>query len=181
MLEKTSIKMSVMIKKIIFAFAALAIILTGCKKDGATGAVDSTYFTAKIDGVEKSFTSTDARWVDGGNYLEITGSNGGTEWIKLTIMSETTRVPSGQYTLDDLSGFNILAIYSLTRDNQQLNVAATRNTYAPEDALNLNLSKVNNSMVEGSFSGALVRVEGLKTLQTINLTDGKFKTTIKPN
>lgn len=168
-------------KKIIFACTALVIILTGCKKDEATGTVDSTYFTVKIDGVEKSFVSTDARWVDGGNYLEITGSNGGNEWMKLTVMSENTRVPMGQYSLDDHSGFDMLAIYSVTKDNQQLNLTATRNTFAPEDALNLNISKINNSTVEGSFSGSLVRVEGLKTLQTINVTNGKFKTTIKPN
>lgn len=170
-----------MTKRIIFACSVLSMFITGCKKDDATGTVDSTYFMVKIDGVEKNFASAEARWVDGGNYLEITGSNGGTEWMKLTVMSEATRVPGGQYTLDDLSGFDILAIYSLTKDNQQLNVTATRNTLAPEDALNLDIAKINNSAVEGSFSGALVRVEGSKTLQTVKVTNGEFKTSIKAN
>ena len=169
-----------MTKKMILALSLFALLFSGCKKDEATGTVDTTYMSVKIDGIEKQFSTVNARWVDGGNFLEITGSNDGKEWLTITVMSENTRVSSGRYSLDT-SGPNMLGVYSVTKDNQQLNVTATGGTHAPEDALNLEITKVNNTAVEGSFSGAFVRVEGLKTLQVVSIANGKFKTEIKPN
>lgn len=169
-----------MTKKMILAISVFALFFSGCKKDEATGTIDTTHMSVKIDGVEKKFSAVDARWVDGGNFLEITGSNGSMEWLTITVLSENSRVSSGRYSLDG-TGPNMLGTYSVTKDNQQLNVAATGGTHAPEDALNLEITNLNNSAAEGSFSGALVRVEGLKTLQVVSLVDGKFKTKIKPN
>ncbi|WP_144062704.1 hypothetical protein [Sphingobacterium paucimobilis] len=169
-----------MTKKMILALSLFALLFSGCKKDEATGTVDTMYMSVKIDGIEKQFSAVNARWVDGGNFLEITGSNGSMEWLTITVMSENTRVSNGRYSLDT-SGPNMLGIYAVTKDNQQLNVTATGGTHAPEDALNLEITRINNSSVEGSFSGAFVSVEGLNTLKVVPIANGKFKTEIKAN
>src|SRR5690606_15062375 len=141
----------------------------GCSKDDpATAEVSNNYLKVKVGDIEKNFSNVKARWVDGGNYLEVTGSNGGTEWVTITVLSETTRVPAGQYSLDDASEFDILSAHILTNDQgTQLNHAASRGTLASEDAFNLKINKIDNNQVEGTFSGVLVRVQGAQTLGTV--------------
>ena len=85
----------------ITVFGLLAVLFlclnVGCSKDEpATGEMKTNYLKVKIDGDEKSFSDVQARWIDGGNYLEITGNDGGQEWVTITVLSETTRVPAGR-------------------------------------------------------------------------------------
>lgn len=152
------------------------------KKDKNTGggSVTGNELSVKINGSKKHFSDARARWIDGGNYLEITANNNGSEWISITIMSETTRVPEGQYGLDDGSAFTLLSTYSLINGSTQLNYAATRGTLAKEDAFTLHLNRINGS-VEGTFSGVVVMVEGVNTVGMVTLEDGKFRTAILPN
>ncbi len=170
----------------ITVFGLLAVLFlclnAGCSKDEpATGEIKTNYLKVKIDGDEKSFSDVQARWIDGGNYLEITGNDGGQEWVTITVLSETTRVPAGKYMLDDGSAFTILSTHLVKKNNTQLNHTATRGTLAAEDAFTLDIDKIDNGLVEGSFSGKLVRVSGANTLSTVALADGKFKSAIKAN
>ncbi|MBE8714408.1 hypothetical protein [Sphingobacterium hungaricum] len=160
----------------------LIVLFSGCSKtDEATGEVGTNYLKVKIDGKEKSFSDVSARWVDAGNFLEVSGTDSGNEWVTFTVMSESSRVPAGEYSLDDASNFTIVSIYSILKDNAQVNFAATRGTLAPEDAFVLKIDKIDNVSVKGSFSAALVRVEGLNTLGTVTLTEGEFQSAVKPN
>lgn len=159
----------------------LFLLFTACSKDNATGEVTTNYLTVKIDGKEKNFSDVRGRWVDGGNFLEITASNSGDEWLTFTVMSNSTRVSAGQYSLDDASGFTLISTYSPDKNKPALNYAATRGTLALEDAFALDIKTINNSTVNGSFNGVLVRVEGATTLGQVTLTDGKFNTAIVPN
>jgi hypothetical protein len=172
-------KNKIVSKMIALLFIVLA---TACSKDDkVNGGVKENYLKVKIDGREKNFPDVRARWIEAGNFLEITASENGSEWVTITVMSETTRVPAGQYSLDDGSAFTILSTHTIINNNAQLNHAATRGTAAREDAFSLKIDKIDNGSVEGSFSGVLVRVEGLTTLGTVTLTEGQFKAAIEPN
>lgn len=163
-------------------FLFFTVLFSGCSKsDDATGEVGTNYLKVKIDGKEKSFANVTARWVDGGNYLEINGTDSGNEWVTFTVMSESARVPAGEYSLDDASNFTIVSSYSIQKDNAQVNFAATRGTLAAEDAFFLKINKIDNSSVKGTFSAVLVRVEGLNTLGKVALTEGEFQAAVKPN
>lgn len=173
-------------KRNIFFGAVMMILCSlfiGCSKDDETdgGKVSNNYLKVKIDGREKTFTSVQTRWVDGGNYLSIMATDNGKETVMINVLSETSRVPAGQYTLDDATKFTLLATHNITENNKQINATATRNTVAPEDAFTLKIDKINNTSVEGSFKGTLVMVQGLTTLDKMELTDGEFKTDIQPN
>ncbi|WP_144036468.1 hypothetical protein [Sphingobacterium psychroaquaticum] len=160
----------------------LTFLYTGCSKDDdANGEVQENYFKVKVDGTEKIFPIVEARWVDGGNYLSIYGMNSGKESVTVTVMSEKTRVPAGQYSLDDASGYTILSAHIVSSSNGQLNAAATRGTVSTDDAFDLKITKIDNGQVQGSFTGTLIRVEGLNTIGKVVLTDGQFKASIKPN
>ncbi|WP_143090431.1 hypothetical protein [Flavobacterium akiainvivens] len=162
----------------------LTLVFTSCSDDddngNAGGPVPTTFLTVTVDGVEKSFSNVQGRWVDGGNFLEINATNDGIEWVSFTVMSETTRVPAGNYTLDDGSAFTILALYTAGSGASQ-NYAATRGTLAPEDAFALQINQISNTNAEGTFSGVLASVEGETTLGTVTLTNGAFSTSIGPN
>ncbi|WP_437918917.1 hypothetical protein [Sphingobacterium sp. LRF_L2] len=169
------------IKLGIGAFLLFSLLSSCGKKDTVSGDVKLNSLQVKINGKEKSFSNVQARWVDGGNYLEINSTDNGSEWVSITVLSETTRVSTGQYSLDDESLFTILGVYSLTNNQEQLNYTATRGTLAPEDAFSLKIDKINNTHVEGSFSAVAVRVEGATTLDAVTLTDGKFNVDIDAN
>lgn len=162
------------------AVASAALLFSSCNDDddnNAGGVVGNSYLNVTINGTQKSFSDVRGRWVDGGNFLEINATNTGEEWVSITVLNETTRVPAGTYTLNDGSPFTILSVYG----DGQLNYTATKNTLAVEDAFNLNISKIDNAEVEGTFSGVLVRVNGETTLGTTTLQNGSFKTSIAPN
>ncbi|MFZ4263326.1 hypothetical protein ACFRAE_14900 [Sphingobacterium sp. HJSM2_6] len=165
------------------AIFAFSIIIMGCQKDSSNPGedVNSNYLKVSVDGVEKNYPTVSAYWVEGGNYLSINAVDQNKESLAITVMSETSRVPIGQYSLQDNSGFTLLSMHSLFNAENQLHHTATRNTVAVEDDFQLKIDKITNSSAEGSFTGTLVRVEGLNTLGKIVLTGGKFKTTIKPN
>ena len=170
--------------KRIFTASTIALLLffTSCSDDDkATGEVTTNHLTVKVDGVQKSFSDVRGRWVDGGNYLEITATNNGDEWLTFVVMSNSTRVPAGQYSLDDASGFSILSIYSPNKNNPDLNFTAVSGTTTSEDAYTLHINTINNSAVNGSFNGRLIINEGETILGTVTLTDGQFSTTILPN
>lgn len=159
-----------------------AFLFNSCGNDDSVGGpVTNDYLEVKIDGTTKTFSNVKGRWVDGGAYLELTGNNNGTEWISITVLSETTRVPAGRYTLDDGTPYTILSAYGTASGNSQQNYTATRGTAAPEDAFMLDIDKISNTATSGTFSGTLVTVEGLNTLGTVTLTDGKFSAEISPN
>lgn len=151
------------------------------KDDGPSGEVKNNYLTVKIDGVDKTFAVAEARWTEGGNILSMTGTNQGKESIMISVLSETTRVPAGQYSLDDATAFTILSSHMLIKDGAQVNSSATRNTVTKDDSFNLKIDKIDNGSVEGSFSGVLARVQGLNTLGKVSLAGGKFKLAIQPN
>ena len=169
---------------VLIIVTAMITMLVACrKKDHNIGGSQTGWgygMQVKVDGTVTHFSDVTARWIDGGNYLEITGTNDGTEWISITIMSETTRVPTGQYSLDDGSAFTILSVYSHTDGNARMNYTATRGTLAPEDAFVLHIDRINDE-VEGSFSGSVVMVEGIRTLGIVTLEEGQFKAPIRPN
>lgn len=159
----------------------LLLFFASCGKDDTNTAITGGYLTVRVDDREKSFSDVQGRWVDGGNYLEITATNDGNEWLMITVLSESTRVPAGEYALDDGSPFTILSTYALIGNNSQTNYSATRGTLAEEDAFQLTIDKIDNGAVEGEFSGMLVIVEGEQTLGTLSLENGRFNTQIKPN
>lgn len=151
------------------------------KDDNVSGEVENNYLKVKVDGVEKIFSNVSANWVEGGNYLMITAMDQGKESLMINVMSGTTRVPAGEYHLDGGSGFYLLVAHNTTNEGVQVNSTATDGTVAPEDSFNLKIDKINNDEVEGSFSGVLVRSQGLQTLSTLKLSEGEFKTSIKAN
>ena len=158
------------------------LLLSSCgNDDSGVGPVTKNYLEVKVDGTAKTFSNVKGRWVDGGSYLELTGNNNGSEWISITILSESTRVPVGSYTLDDATPYTILSTYGTTSGNSQQNYTATKGTAAPEDAFTLNIDKISAIATSGTFSGTLVKVEGLTTLGTVTLTDGKFSAVISSN
>lgn len=158
------------------------LLLNSCSNDDSVvGPVTDNYLEVKIDGTAKTFSNVKGRWVDGGAYLELTGNNNGTEWISITVLSETTRVPVGMYTLDDGTPYTILSTYGTVSGNSQQNFTATKGTAAPEDAFMLNIDNISSTATSGTFSATLVKVEGLTTLGTVTLTDGKFSAVISPN
>lgn len=158
------------------------LLLNSCSSDDAVGGpVTNDYLEVKVDGTTKTFANVKGRWVDGGAYLELNGNNNGTEWISITVLSETTRVPVGTYTLDDGTPYTILSTYGTAAGNSQQNYTATKGTAAPEDAFMLDIDKISTTATSGTFSGTLVTVEGLTTLGTVTLTDGKFSAAISPN
>ncbi len=171
-------------RNILFAGTVILMLVmfNACSKDDKVrGRIDNNYFEVEIDGNKRSFTDVSGRWIDGGNFLELTATNDGGEWISITVMSDETRVPAGVYELDDNKPFKMLSTYSLIGASAQKNYTATDNTIAIEDAFVLDLSKINNSEAEGTFSGTLVSVEGYTTISTVTLTNGKFKMAIDPN
>lgn len=158
------------------------LLLSSCGNDDSVmEPVANNYLEVKVDGKAKTFSNVKARWVDGGSYLELTGNNNGNEWISITVLSETTRVPAGRYTLDDGTPYTILSTYGTASGNSQHNYTATKGTAAPEDAFMLDIDKISATTTSGTFSGMLVTVEGLTTLGTFTLTDDKFSAVISPN
>lgn len=158
------------------------LLFTACSDDdNAAGSVPTNSLEVTINGTKKSFSNVQGRWVDGGSYLELTATNDGNEWVSVTVLSETTRVPVGTYTLDDGSPFSILSVYNLNSEGSQQNYTATKGTAAPEDAFILDIEKISNSEASGTFSGTLVSVEGLHTTGIVTFTNGKFNVAIKPN
>ncbi|WAC41498.1 hypothetical protein [Pedobacter sp. SL55] len=61
--------------------------------------------------------------------------------------------------------------------NVQKNFTASRQTVF-NDAFDLEITKQNNTYVEGKFSGILVIGSGLTTLQTITVENGSFSAPI---
>lgn len=174
----------IMKRKILFGavLAVFTLLNFGCSKDeGVSGELGNNYLKVKVDGVEKIFANVSANWVEGGNYLMIIAMDQGKESLMINVMSEATRVPAGEYHLDGGSGFKLLIAHNTTNESGQVNSTATDDTVAPEDSFDLKIDKINNNEVEGTFSGVLVRTQGLVTLATLKLTEGSFKTSIKPN
>lgn len=168
---------------LLFGAAFISVLQLGAcsNDDNVTGSVAADSLEVTINGTKKVFSNVQARWVDGGNYLELTASNNGSEWVSVTVLSETTRVPVGTYTLDDGSSFSILSVYNLNSEGSQHNYSATKGTAAPEDAFILDIEKISNSAASGTFSGTLVSVEGLNTTRIVTFTDGKFNVSVKPH
>lgn len=174
-----------MMKNILLSASAFLMILSlkSCSNDDSAAAapVKNNYLEVKVNGNKKVFSNVKGRWVDGGNYLELTATDNGSEWLSITVLSDATRVPVGLYTLDDGTPYTILAAYSLIVANGQQNYTATKGTAAVEDAFVLDLNKISNSAAEGTFSGTVVSVEGLTTTGLVTLTDGTFNVSIDPN
>ncbi len=172
-------------KRILFLGAMLALFGTltvGCSKDdGPSGEVKDNYLKVKVDGVEKNFAVVSANWVQGGGSLSIYGMNDNKESVTIHVFSQTSRIPAGQYSLDDNSGYSITAIHNITNNGNQVNSTASRGTDAPEDSFNLKIDKIDNGSAQGSFSGVLIRVQGLTTLGSVAVTEGQFKVSIKEN
>ena len=153
--------------------------ITSCsKKDDDATNDGSLHLNAKIGSKDRTFSDLRARWVDGGNYLEITGRVSSNEWITITVLNQTTRVPIGKYTLDDNTPFSLLTTYTLIENNTQKNYTASRATVWP-DLFNLEITKIDNNVVEGKFTGTLVIGSGLTTLETITVENGSFSVPFK--
>ena len=156
-----------------------AITISSCsKKDDDVNNEGGFHLKAKIGSKDRTFSDVRARWVDGGNYLEITGKVSNNEWLTITVMNETTKVPVGKFLLDDNTSFSILSIYTLMEGSAQKNYTASRATVWP-DAFNLEITKIDNSVVEGKFTGTLVIGSGLTTLETITVENGTFSAPFK--
>ncbi len=164
---------------ILLVTAITSLTFTGCSKDkDETNNESGVHLKAKIGSKDHTFSDVRARWVDGGNYLEITGRTANNEWLSITVMNEATRVPVGKYTLDDATPFSILSLYHFMDGNTQKNFTASRQTVW-SDAFELEISKISNTNVEGKFSGILVIGSGLTTLESITVESGSFNAPIK--
>ena len=162
---------------VMVAFTSLTIVSCSKKDDDATNE-GSFHLSAKIGSKDRTFSDARARWVDGGNYLEITGRVSSNASLTITVLNQTTRVPLGKYTLDDSTPFSLLSIYNLTENNAQKNYTASRGTVW-SDAFNLEITKIDNTVVEGKFTGTLVIGSGLNTLETITVENGSFSAPFK--
>ena len=152
---------------------------TGCSKDDDDNNNEGgVHLKAKIGSKDHNFNNVRARWIEGGAYLEITGITSSGEALSITVMNEQgNRVPVGKYLLDDGSPFSILSTYHIMEGNVQKNFSASEKTVW-NDAFELEITKQNNTYVEGKFSGVLVIGSGLTTLQTITVENGSFSAPI---
>ncbi|WDF70199.1 hypothetical protein PQ465_07425 [Sphingobacterium oryzagri] len=157
----------------------VGIFLFSCSKRVEDDMIDSgNFLKVTIDGEQHVYTDVQGRWVDGGNYLEITARQDAATWLRITVLSENGRVTTGDYTLDDASGFDILSLYTKPSNDAQLNYAATRATISLLDAFSLKIQAIGDRSVEGTFTGNLIRVQGLEVLGEVQLSDGSFVTSI---
>jgi len=163
-----------------FVLVLMTLTILSCSKDNDGPNNESgSHLKAKIGAKEHTFNNASARWIDGGNYLEITGMTSNNEWLAITVMNDqNTRVPVGKYTLDDGTAFNILSIYHFMDNGAQKNFTASRNTVW-NDTFELEISKINGTNVEGKFSGVLVIGSGLTTLERITVESGTFNAPFK--
>lgn len=158
-----------------YVLLIISIFFSSCSNSVDDDLDDSMNFLkVKVGGVERTFTDVSARWIEGGNFLEIVASATGPESLSIVVQSEVSRVPIGEYALDDNSIYTIVSAYSSTENNIQQNFAATRGTVSAFDAFNLKINGLNERVVEGTFSGSLVSVSGLETLATLSLEEGAF-------
>jgi len=165
----------------ILALFFTTLTISSCSKDdNETNNESGVHLKAKIGSKDHNFNNVKARWVEGKNYLEITGMTSNNEWLSITVLNETNRVPAGKYTLDDATPFSILSTYHFMEGNVQKNFTASRQTVW-NDAFELEITKQNNTYVEGKFSGTLVIGSGLTTLQTITVENGSFSSPISNN
>jgi len=165
-------------KSTIHAFLAL-FLLTACSKSVDDDLGESTNFMKLTLGdKEEVYTDVSARWIEGGNSLEVKGTSDGSSWVVFSVMSEGTRVSAGNYALDDNSPYTIVALHNRTENNIQLNFAATRNTLSTLDKFELKLDHINDRVVEGTFSGTLIYVHGQEVIRSIELKGGSFSTAI---
>lgn len=163
----------------LLALALITLTITSCSKDDNETNNDGNYhLKAKIGTKEHTFNEVRARWIDNGNFLEITGRTSNNEWLSITVMNEAARVPVGKYTLDDDTPFSILSTYHFMEGSAQKNFTASRQTVWG-DAFELEISKMSSAHVEGKFSGVLVIGSGLTTLETITVENGSFNAPIK--
>jgi len=124
------------------------------------------------------YNNVSARWIEGGNSLEIKGTRDGSSWMTITVLAKDNRVSVGKYMLDDNTAFDILTTYSRIESGQQFNFTATRGTIALLDDFTLEVEDMNEHTVEGSFSGTLIAVQGLEVIDSIILKNGSFSTSI---
>lgn len=159
--------------------AITSLTFSGCSKDDDnTNNESGVHLKAKIGSKDHNFNNVRARWMEGGAYLEITGITATGEALSITVLNEEgNRVPVGRYTLDDNTRFSILSTYHFMEGNVQKNFSASRQTVW-NDAFELEITKQNNTYVEGKFSGILVIGSGLTTLQTITVENGSFSAPI---
>lgn len=141
-------------------------------------AQSGNFLKVTIDGDERIFTDVKGRWVEGGDYLEITAVADASTSVSITVLSENGRVPVGEYVLDDDTGFGLLGVYSHTENDIQHNYAASPSTISLLDAFSLKIQNINDRSVEGTFSGRLIQMRGLEVLGDVVLTDGSFFTAI---
>jgi len=168
-------------KSTIYAFVAL-FLLTACSKSVDDDLGESTNFMkVTLGDKEEIYTDVSARWIEGGNSLEVRGTNDGSSWVAFTVMSDVSRVPAGSYTLDDSSPYTILALHNRTENDVQFNFAATRNTLSTLDKFELKIDNINDRAVEGTFSGTLIYVNGEVLVRSIAVKDGSFSTKIEAN
>lgn len=166
---------------ILLVAVVTSLTFTGCSKDDHENNNESgAQLQAKIGSKDHNFKDVRARWMEGKNYLEITGMTSNNEWLSITVMNETTRVPVGKYSLDDGTPFTIVSIYHFMEGNAQKNFSAARQTVW-NDAFDLEITKQNNTHVEGKFSGVLVIGSGLNTLERITVENGSFSAPISNN
>ncbi|TDS07522.1 hypothetical protein [Sphingobacterium paludis] len=162
------------------ALLAVLLLFTSCSDRVKDNLGDETNFLkVTVNDKVEIYNNVSARWVEGGNSLEITGTRDGSSWMKINVLAKDARVSVGTYMLDDDSTFDIVATYSRINDNQQANFAATRGTVSLLDAFTFEIDDLNEHAIEGSFSGTLIAVRGLEVLDAVELKDGSFSTSIK--
>lgn len=157
-------------------------LLTACSKSVDDDLGESMNFMkVTLGDNEEIYTNVSARWIEGGNSLEVRGTNDGSSWVAFTVMSESSRVPAGTYALDDSSPYTIVALHNRTEHDVQFNFAATRNTLSTVDKFDLKIDKINDRVVEGTFSGKLIYVNGEVLVRSIAVKNGSFSTKIEAN
>ncbi|KGE13375.1 hypothetical protein [Sphingobacterium deserti] len=163
----------------IWSFTALLLLFTSCSDRVKDNLGDATNFLkVTVDDKVEIYNNVSARWIAGGNSLEIRGTRDGSSWMTISILAKDNSVSVGRYTLDDSSPYDMLATYSRLENNQQFNFTATRGTIALSDDFTLEIEDMNEHTVEGSFSGTLIAVQGLNVIDSVVLKDGSFTTSI---
>ena len=167
------------LKSTLFLFWVACLFTISCSKRVEDNLAESgNFLKVTIDGDERVFTDVKGRWIDGGDYLEITAQADGSTWVSINVLSENGRVPIGNYQLDDDTGFGLLGIYSYTENDVQYNYTASPNTVSLLDEFSLHIQNISDRSVEGTFAGRLIQMRGLEVVGDVELTDGSFFTAI---
>lgn len=161
-----------------FVFASLLCLISACSKDN--NETKRKFVSLQLDGLvilaenpTAVLTPANLTDTDPNNdfpTLKITGIGNSDETINFSLISETDPFKKGSYlSTQQGNGMSITfndSVYTVLTDNNNGYMA-------------LNISEVQDSLIEGDFSGLLADTSGTIALKT--LTHGSFRTIVTRN